>query len=206
MKEPPTPHYPSPHDSYELDPDQPIPLKPPRPLEQVQCFLKEDIRQIAFREPDNYKAWCITADHSLMKADDTNAILISRTHTETHNDQDLIFCLLVFHPGDGVYNQPGVLFGELAMSTSLFAELVREIGRNRPLPQEARVPDEYDRTPDEVEDEQWAQRSGLGAKSSSVDSNRRATSTKPSSELRRSSTVTTTPERTQRSAGQPNQR
>ncbi len=73
-------HYNSPHDSYDLDPDQPIPLKPPRPLEQVQCFLKEDIRQIAFREPDNYKAWCITADHSLMKADDTDAIFISHTH------------------------------------------------------------------------------------------------------------------------------
>ncbi len=156
MKEPPTRHYPSPHDSYELDPDQPIPLKPPRPLAQVQCFLKEDIRQIAFREPNNYKAWCITADHSLMKADDTDAILISRTHTEVHGEQELVFCLLVFHPGDGVYNQPGVLFGELAMSPSLFAELVREVGRNRPLPQEARVPDEYDRTPDEVEDEQWA--------------------------------------------------
>ncbi len=42
------------------------------------------------------------------------------------------------------------------MGPSLFAELVREVGRNRPLPQEARVPDEYDRTPDEVEDEQWA--------------------------------------------------
>ena len=54
--------YNAPHDSYDLDPDQPIPLKPPRPLEQVQCFLNEDIRQIAFREPDNYKAWCITAD------------------------------------------------------------------------------------------------------------------------------------------------
>ncbi len=156
MKEPPTPHYNSPHDSYDLDPDQPIPLKPPRPLEQVQCFLKEDIRQIAFREPDNYKAWCITADHSLMKADDTDAILISRTHTEVHGEQELVFCLLVFNPGEGVYNQPGVLFGELAMSPRLFEELVREVGRNRPLPQEARVPDEYDRTPDEVEDEQWA--------------------------------------------------
>ncbi len=62
LKEPPTSHYNSPHDSYDLDPDQPIPLKPPRPLAQAQCFLKEDIRQIAFREPDNYKAWCITAD------------------------------------------------------------------------------------------------------------------------------------------------
>ncbi len=78
LKEPPTLDYNSPHDSYDLGPDQPIPLKPPRPLEQVQCFLKEDIRQIAFREPDNYKAWCITADHSLMKADDTDAIFISR--------------------------------------------------------------------------------------------------------------------------------
>jgi len=48
------------------------------------------------------------------------------------------------------------LFGELAMSPSLFEELVREVGRNRPLPQEARVPDKYHRTPDEVEDEQWA--------------------------------------------------
>ncbi len=118
----------------------------------MQCFLKEDIRQIAFREPDNYKAWCITADHSLMKADETDAIFISRTHTETHNDQELIFCLLVFNSGEGVYNQPGVLFGELAMSPKLYEELVREIGRNRPLPQEARVPDKYARTPDEVED------------------------------------------------------
>ncbi len=39
LKEPPTLHYHSPHDSYDIDPDQPIPLKPPRPLEQVQCFL-----------------------------------------------------------------------------------------------------------------------------------------------------------------------
>ncbi len=117
---------------------------------------QRDIRQIAFREPDNYKAWCITADHSLMKADDTDAILISRTHTEVHDEQELVFCLLVFLPGDGVYNQPGVLFGELAMSPSLFEVLVREVGRNRPLPQQAHVPDEYDRTPDEVEDEQWA--------------------------------------------------
>ncbi len=122
----------------------------------MQCFLKEDIRQIAFREPDNYKAWCITADHSLMKADDTDAILISRTHTEIHNEQELLFCLLVFNPGDGVYNQPGVLFGELAMSPSLYEELVRDVGVQRPLPQEARIPDEYDRTPEELEDLQWA--------------------------------------------------
>ncbi len=82
--------------------------------------------------------------------------LISRTHTEIHNEQELVFCLLVFNPGDGVYNQPGVLFGELAMSSKLYEELVREIGLDRPLPQEARVPDEYARTPDELEDQQWA--------------------------------------------------
>ncbi len=42
------------------------------------------------------------------------------------------------------------------MSPSLFEELVREIGLGRPLPQEAHVPDKYARTPDELEDEQWA--------------------------------------------------
>jgi hypothetical protein len=49
-----------------------------------------------------------------------------------------------------------VIFGEIAMSPDLYAELVREIGVRRPLPQEASTPDEYETTPTEREDERWA--------------------------------------------------
>ena len=50
----------------------------------------------------------------------------------------------------------GVIFGELAMSSDLYTELVRDIGVRRPLPQEASNPDEYETTPTEREDEHWA--------------------------------------------------
>ncbi len=61
------------------------------------------------------------------------------------------------HTARRVHQRLVVEYGaELAMSSKLYEELVREIGLNRPLPQEAHVPGKYARTPDELEDEQWA--------------------------------------------------
>ena len=139
-----------------LDPDAPLPLPMPRKLLQVPGFLKEDLEQVAFREPDNFKAWCITAKHASSKADPEEPILVSRTHVETHHGKQLIFALLVFRNESGPCWEHGVFFGELAMSPDLYTELVREIGVRRPLPQKAPTPDQYDTTPIEREDEHWA--------------------------------------------------
>ena len=146
----------TPADPYEIDPDAPLPLPKPRTLLQEPGFLAEDLRQIAFREPDHYKHWCITADYMLRHSDSEQAIMVSRTHRETHDGQELVFALLVFRPKEWLPMMPNVLFGEIALSPGLYDELVREIGMYRPLPQEAKVPDPYEQTPDEAEDEHWA--------------------------------------------------
>lgn len=139
------------------DPDKPLALPRPRPLVQVPGFLPEDLDAMAFAEPANYEAHCITAQHSLMKADDDAPILVSRTHVEVVDGQEIMFCLLVFWPDDDFASQPGVLFGEIGISPALYTRLVRDIGRRRPLPQKARIPDEYDETPQEREDAKWAE-------------------------------------------------
>jgi len=149
-------HHPSDEDPNTLDPDAPLPLPVPRKLIQVPGFLEEDLAQVAFREPENFKAWGITAKHAGSKADSEEPILVSRTHREVHDGKELVFALLVFRPKNGVCFVPGVIFGELAMSPELYTELVREIGVRRPLPQEASTPDEYETTPTEREDEHWA--------------------------------------------------
>jgi hypothetical protein len=142
---------------YETDPDSPLPLPKPRTLLREPGFLAEDLRQIAFREPDNYRHWCITADHMLNHCDSDQPIMVSRTHRETHDGQELLFVLLVFRPQTWMPMMPSVLFGEIALSPELYDELVREIGTYRPLPQKAKVPDQYEQTPEELEDERWAE-------------------------------------------------
>ena len=92
----------------------------------------------------------------LRHCDSEQPIMVSRTHRETHDGQELVFVLLVFRPQGWMPMMPSVLFGEIALSPGLYDELVREIGMYRPLPQEAKVPDQYEQTPDEAEDEHWA--------------------------------------------------
>ena len=144
---------------YSLDPelDAPGQLPPPRLPVQVPGFIREDLDAMAFRAPEHYRAHCITAQHSLGKADEEEPILVSRTHTEVVDGEELTFCLLVFRPSDGFGFHPGVLFGEIGIPTALYEELVRDIGVRRPLPQEARVPDQYDIPPADVDDELWAE-------------------------------------------------
>ncbi|MGI9116009.1 MAG: hypothetical protein ACR2JV_00020 [Gaiellales bacterium] len=87
--------------------------------------------------------------------------MVSRTHREVHDGQELIFALLVFRRSEQVecemsWMLPSVLFGEIACSVALFEKLVRQIGVPRPLPQEARLPSKYELTPQEQEDAKWA--------------------------------------------------
>ena len=88
-------------------------------------------------------------------------MMVSRTHREVHDGQELVFALLVFQRAE-VYDcaqpwmLPSVLFGEIACSPGLYDELVREIGVTRPLPQEAYLPSQYALTPEEEDDAKWA--------------------------------------------------
>lgn len=147
-------------DPYETDPDRPLPLQQPRPLCQVPGLLAEDIEQIAHREPENYRRWCITTHYTLARGDSTAPILVSRTHTEHHGGEEILFALLVHRPRDGMGR---VTFSEIALSPPLFAELVREVGVHRPLPQEAPVPDPWDQTPEERENARWSRLLGRSA-------------------------------------------
>lgn len=97
-------------------------------------------------------------------ADDHEPVMVSRTHREVHDGQELVFALLVFRRDTGIdqycempWMLPSVLFGEIACSVALYEELVREVGVTRPLPQEARLPSEYAPTPEEEDDAKWAE-------------------------------------------------
>jgi hypothetical protein len=92
----------------------------------------------------------------LQHCDRDEPILVSRTHRETHDGQELVFALLVFRPRHWEPMAPNVLFGEIALSPELYEKLVRDIGVSRPLPQEAKVPDEYCLSPAEIDDDNWA--------------------------------------------------
>lgn len=127
----------------------------PRPLCQEPGLLAEDIETIAHREPEAYRRWCITTHYALNHADPLAPLMVSRTHTEVHDGEELLFALLVLRrrPDQGT----GVQFSEIALSPGLYAELVRDIGVRRPLPQEAPVPEDWDLTPEEAEDRRWAE-------------------------------------------------
>jgi hypothetical protein len=62
-----------------------------------------------------------------------------------------------FFSGSRLIKWSSELFAEIAISAELDDELVREIGTYRPLPQKAKVPDHYEQTPEELEDDRWAQ-------------------------------------------------
>lgn len=137
----------------------PSPL--PKPLTLGPCLLTEDIKAISYREPDNYRDWCITADFSLDFAEEGVPAMVSRTHCEVHDGQELLFALLVFKRATDAENDtpwclPSVLFGEIACTPALYEELVREIGVTRPLPQQAHLPSKYAPTPEEADDAKWA--------------------------------------------------
>lgn len=112
--------------------DMPLPLPMPRTLLQEPGLLAEDLRQIAFREPDNYRHWRITADYMLRHCDSARPIMVLRTHRETYDGKALVFALLVFRPQGWKPMMPSVLFGEISLSPGLYDEFVREIGMYPP--------------------------------------------------------------------------
>ena len=75
----------------------------PRPLCQEPGLLVEDIRQIAHREPEAYRRFGITTDYAVRHADPHEPLIVSRTHTEVHDGEELLFALLVLRrrPLDG---------------------------------------------------------------------------------------------------------
>ena len=150
--------------AYIEHPDEPLPLEPPTLPAQVPGFIADDLRQMAFIEPDNYKTHCVTAEYSLRRCNRNEPILVWRSREEVRDGQEMTFCILAFPPPRPpewvdmpVMVFHCILFGEIGISKALYERLVRQIGVRRPLSQEAPVPDEYDKSPDQLDDEHWAE-------------------------------------------------
>ena len=103
-----------------------------------ECLLAEDIFTIQHREPANWCRYASTAEYAFLRSNPLNPYVVLRTHSEWHNGQELVFCLLAFPP---LHNSGtiGMLFGELAISPSLFDDLIKPFGMEYGVPSSATV-------------------------------------------------------------------
>lgn len=122
-------------------------------LVKEPCLLAEDVVMISVRDPEPWRRFASTAEHSLWKADWSIPFLVVRTHDETVDDQTLRFVLLAMRHEDEDF--PGAIFGEFACSPAIYDEFVKEFGLERPVPREAKGTPADAPTPDEMDERGW---------------------------------------------------
>ena len=133
--------------------DKPSEAEGKQPLVIEQCLLAEDLFSIQHREPENWRKHAPSAEHSFLRSNPLIPYVIARKHIETVEDQDLMFCLLVFKPLNDEFF--GVLFGEMAITPQLFDELVKPLAVEGGIQREATLTADEDEFSKGAQERRW---------------------------------------------------
>ncbi len=123
-------------------------------LVQEPCLMDDDLRTIRLLEPELWERFASTLEYSMAYADLELPLLVVRKHSEIVDGRDLVFCLLAMRPKTHDAGA-GVLFGEVAMTTTTYETLVKTFGVCAPTPRKARPVDLSDLSPGKRDEELW---------------------------------------------------
>ena len=119
-------------------------------LVREPCLIYDDLVEIAIAEPETWKRFASTAEHSLWKADWSAPFFVVRTHREDVDGQELVFVLVAMKHEDE--DEGGAIFGEFACSAALYDQRVKEYAVPNAIPRRAHGFEQGAMTPSERDD------------------------------------------------------